>query len=86
MEPAGHVQVKPPTSFWQVAISSQSSVDVAHSSMSRHWVSPVPAYPEGHALQAYEPGTLVHVESESQPPLLVRHSSTSMQPVVPWPV
>ena len=42
-------------------------------------VAPVPVYPGGHAPHVNEPGELLQVVSESQPPFAVLHSFTSSQ-------
>ena len=58
----------------------------AQSLMFTQPVGPLPLYPAGQAPQLKLPAVLVQVVSGSQPPLLVAHSLTSLQPVVPVPV
>ena len=62
------------------------AVPAVHSLMSVHVVSPVPEYPFGQGLHTRPPPVFMQVDKASQPPLLVMHSLTSVQPVAPVPV
>ena len=82
--PCGQVHVNVPAPLLQVP--GPHAVPVAHSLTSAQ-VTPLPAYPDGHAPQENEPAVLAQATGgdAEQPPLLVAHSLTSLQ-VNPLPL
>jgi hypothetical protein len=76
VNPAPHLQVRPPVVLVQVALALQPPFPVKHSLMSLQ-VSPSPEKPDLQA-QVLPPEVFVQVALVSQPPLPVAHSLMSL--------
>jgi len=82
----GHApQIEPPDpSGVHTVRRSHPPLFTSHALDSTHVVSPEPLYPEGHAPHVRPPGVFAQFVMASHPPLLVAHSSISVQ-VTPSP-
>ena len=72
--------------FTQLERGLQAADPLAHSSMSRHPVLPLPVNPAGQALQVKEPAVFVQVVSGSHAGVGLAHSLMSTHLVSPPPV